>query len=153
MPRSTGRGPSAAMQAAHLYLSNRDTKTIASGAMGDKAGGPYRVIADYCLSHGTEDDKGSFTWRFQEPIITSAGKCPGFVLQARQPASQFDEDRARELIDSLGDKAAGAKRTVTVYDYDWLFLALQQGWVTGEQVSGVLVIPEREYSLRVLQEH
>lgn len=153
MPRVVRRiMPDAVIQAAHVYLSNRASASEAAQAMGDKKQGPYRAIADHCRANGEMDDKGSYTWRFDSPLVIGDAKYAGFRLQARQAAPYFDEDKARALIDSLGPEVtAAATHTEVIYDFDHLFLLRQQGRVTGEDLDGVLVTPAREYSLTVLQ--
>ena len=153
MPRNARRDmPGSALQAVHLYLSNRHAEAEARQAKGDKNRGPYRTIAAYCRAHGTQDDKGSCTWLFPEPVIIGGKKYTGIRLQASQPASYFNEEEAQDLIDSLGPEvAAEATRTEIIYDLDYLFVLLQQQRITSADLDKVLIKPGREYSLTVLQ--
>lgn len=146
--------PGQVIQAAHLYLASRHDEAVAKTRKGDKLKGPYSVLASWCRTHGTQDDNGSYTWKFPQPITIGDETYTGITLQARQPSPYFDEDKAEALIDSLGPEAvAAATQTVVVYDYDWLFLALQQEKIASKDLDQVLITPPKEYSLTVLKGH
>lgn len=144
--------PGGELQAAHLYLTSRQAGSEARRAMGDKKHGPYRTIAAHCRAHGDQDEKGSYTWLFDAPVIIGGHSFVGFRLQASQPAPYFDDEAAQELITSLGPGAvAAATHTETVWDLDQLFLFLQQGLISAEDINRVLITPAKDYALTVLQ--
>lgn len=145
-------GPDHAQQAALTYLTARLDAARAKRDMGTKDSGSYQVIADRCRTSGTEDETGSRTWMLPSPVNIDGKKYTGFRLQARQPAVFFDEDAAKALIDRLPpEDIAAATHTEVVYDYDYLFLALQQKKINSEDLDNVLVTPGREFSLTVLE--
>jgi hypothetical protein len=144
--------PDMVMRAAHLYLNARLSEAEARQAKGDRKHGPYSILAAHCKAAGVKDEKGSYTLLFPRPVIIGGKTYTGVRLQASQPASYWDEERAQALITSLGDDAvAAATHTEIVWDLDMLFLFLQQGRITAEALDDVLIRPPAQYSLTVLE--
>lgn len=145
-------GPQRAIQAAHLYLTARLDRADAARDMGDKKRGPYADVAAWCRNFGEQDENGSYTWLLGTPLTIDGITYSGFRLQARHPAPYWKQDEGRAFIDALPakDKAA-VTRTEIVYEYDDLWLLVQQNRIPAAALDPLIETPPVEYSLTVLE--
>jgi len=150
MTRSAG--PDRARQAALTYLTARLDKRDATAEMGDKKRGPQQVLEAMCRNFGTEDGNGNLTWLLDPPVTIDGITYTGFRLQARQPASYWDEEPAQEFIRGLPPELQeGLTHTEIVYDYDQLYLLVQQQHIAAHDIDSLIVTPPREFALTVLE--
>lgn len=154
MGRTVRGGVPQIMRAAHQYLLYRDQEAAAKKLKdkATKAPGGGNLIKDYIAENGEENSDGHVDFLFEEPLAIGSATYRGLRNQKTQPAPLLVEDRAEVLLKELGLLARVAKEvTVTVWDWDELYVLNQQGKITDDQLDALFDTPDPTYSLVVIK--
>jgi hypothetical protein len=124
-------------KAVHTFLFNRDVETTASRAKGDG----HRTLKEHLLSDAEgvrEDENGHKFYDFEKPLTIGGVEYKAISAQRRLSAS-IDLARTEELVREKGlYEDVFPPVTTRRFDEDALYAANQLGYITDEELDGLI---------------
>lgn len=117
-----------------------------------------KPVRQWLLDHGEKDEEGNLSYSFPGPITATDGKTySGVMLKFKAADPYIDAEDAKEfilarwgLVDDLGKADEVYDRVfpkVETFDVDQLYLMVQEGEISEEDLRKLMTHPKGSYSL------